>query len=418
MYTDNPQVNEELRQRLPSPFQRPLSPAHRSSAGPSDQLVVVPVPLEAPGTGAALLPNQVNTSCPASSATSAGMADTDFSAGGRSPPAPETCQGPGGPTMGGLLISSHRDAAIGHTAACTQAPPPDDDKKVSLLLRELDTLRDANKKLLEQLSQKEEELQRKEAELMADTKQAKDWEANSEFLEELLSARKDRDEAVTSRVLLANQERDEALRHVARLQQAAKSDSPDGSALEDGDLEVEQLLGRVCQSSSAQEVAAFGAALVERVRSAAQRRDRITAQEMKAVMDQRDAAIAKCRRLQQEVMQEREQRASKEELIKLRRERDAALDDGKRLEAELKLLQANHSSEQPVEAPPPADGQPRAPPLLAQLRQLAEDKRNVEAELLRCQEAERDASERVCRLERLVEVLRKKVGTGSVRAVV
>ncbi|XP_077395420.1 LOW QUALITY PROTEIN: mirror-image polydactyly gene 1 protein [Festucalex cinctus] len=411
LYTDNPQVNEELRQRLPSPSRRPLRSAHRSSAEPSDKLVVLQVPLEAPSTCATSLPTHVQTSCPASSRTSADVADmdADFSASGRSPPAPETCEGPGGPTMGGLLIgSSHQDAAIGHTAAYTQAPPPDDDKKVSLLLRELDALRDTNKKLMEQLSLKEEELQRKEAELLADTRQPKDWEAPSEFLDELLSARKDRDEAMMSRVLLANQERDEALRHVARLQQAARSDSTDRSPLEDSDLEVEELLRRVRDSASAQEVAAFGSALVERVRLAAQQRGRITAQEMKAVMEQRDGSVAKCRRLQQEVMQEREQRVSKDKLIGLQRERDAAL----------KLLRANHSAEQLVKAPPAADGQPQAPPFLAQLQQLTEDKHNVEAELLRCQEAERDASERVRRLERLVEVLRKKVGTGTVRAVV
>ncbi|XP_049597001.1 mirror-image polydactyly gene 1 protein isoform X1 [Syngnathus scovelli] len=314
--------------------------------------------------------------------------------------------------------SGHRDAAIGHRAAYGEAPPPDADRKMSLLLRELDALRDANKKLLERLSLKEEELQSKEAELMANTKQAKDWEGPSEFLEQLLSARKDRDEAMMSQVLLANQERDQALRHVARLQQAAKSDASDGPALGDSDLEAEELLGHVCQAVSAQEVAHLGRALVEHVRLATQRRRHMAAQEMEAVMEQRDGSLAKCRRLQQEVLREREQRPSKEELIKLQRERDAALDDRGRLEAE--LMQANHRFEQLAKAPPPDDddGHSRAPPLLAQLQQLTEDKHSVEAELLLSQEAERDARERVQRLERLVEVLRKKVGTGSLRPVV
>ncbi|XP_061158265.1 mirror-image polydactyly gene 1 protein [Syngnathus typhle] len=346
--------------------------------------------------------------------------EADLSARGLFPTGLEICEGPGGPTTRGPLVNSgHRDAAIGHRAAYGQAPPPDADRKMSLLLRELDALRDANKKLLERLNQKEEALQSKEAELMADTKQAKDWEGPSEFLEQLLSARKDRDEAMMSRVLLANQERDEALRHVARLQQAAKSDASDGPALCDSDLEAEELLGRVCQAVSAQEVAHLGRALVEHVQLATQRRRHMAAQEMKAVMEQRDGSLAKCRRLQQEVLREREQRLSKEELIKLQRERDAALDDRRRLEAE--LVQANHRFEQLTKAPPADDdddGHSRAAPLLAQLQQLTEDKHNVEVELLRSQEAERDASERVHRLERLVEVLRKKVGTGSLRPVV
>ncbi|XP_051942109.1 mirror-image polydactyly gene 1 protein [Hippocampus zosterae] len=416
IYTDNPQVTEELRRRLPSP-------AQRSSAEPPADLAVLQVPPLAPRTGATPPPAHRRTPYPASSRTLAGGTDmeAEFSATGGSPSGPETSGGSGGPTVGGLFVSSHGDAAT-----YGQAPPPDTDKKVSLLLRELDALRDANKKLLEQLSLKEEELQRKEAEPMADAKRAQDWEAPSAFLDELLSARKTRDEAMMARVLLANEERDEALRHVARLQRAAESDWPSASALGDGDSEAAELLERVRTSASAQEVARFGRALVERVRASSRRRGDVAAQEMRAVMEQRDASHAKCRHLQQEVLREREQGGAKEELTKLRQERDTALDDRKRLEAELERLEAElerlraqRSPERPAEAPPAADGQPpRSPPLLTQLRRLTEDKLDVEAELRRCRKAERDASENVRRLERLVEVLRKKVGTGSLRAVV
>ncbi|XP_061699990.1 mirror-image polydactyly gene 1 protein isoform X2 [Syngnathoides biaculeatus] len=317
---------------------------------------------------------------------------------GPSPPGPETWEGPGGPTPAGCDVSSGlRDVAVAPAATCGQAPPP---KKVSVLLRELDALRDANKKLLDRLRLKEEELQRKEVELLVNTKEAQAWGRTSEFSDELLSAREDRDEAATSPVLLANQEPDEALRRLARMQQAAEWDSADRSPLGDGDLEVEQLLQRVYASASAQEVARFGSALVDRVRRAARRRRDAAAEEMKAVADQRDSSLAE------------------EELIRLRRERDAALLDRKRLEAELRVLRANRSPERVAEAPPSGDGRPRTPPLLAQLRRLGEDEKSTEAELLRCREAERDARERVCRLERLVDVLRKKVSAGSARAVV
>ncbi|XP_057715821.1 mirror-image polydactyly gene 1 protein [Corythoichthys intestinalis] len=401
MYTDNPKVNEELRQRLPS-NQRPVNP--HSSVEPS----VFQLPLETPHSSIVPFPAQGKTSCLVPSRKSGVVnMETDFS-----DLATETCEGPLLPT-GECLVSSHRDVGIGHTVTGVQAQ--DEDKKVSLLLRELDALRDINMKLLDQLSLKEEELHKKELEMMAETLEFKAWEKPSEFLDELLSARKNRDEAMMSRVLLANQERDEALSRVARLQQAAECD-PIDTSFGDSDSEMEEILQRVCNSACAQEVARLGSVLVERVRSEARRRRDITTQEMKAVMDERDGSLAKCRRLQQEVMQEREQRVNKEELIKLQRERDAAVDDRKRLEAELQLLRANYSSEDLVKAPPPMDGP--APPLLSQLRQLTEDKREVEAELLRCREAERDARERVHRLERLVEVLRKKVGTGSLRAVV
>ncbi|XP_061553408.1 mirror-image polydactyly gene 1 protein isoform X7 [Phycodurus eques] len=297
MYTDNPQVNAELRRRLPSPGQRPLSPVHNSGAETFDGLVV----LQVPSSSTVPLLAQGRTSCPASSRTPAGVADMETDSG-RSPPGPETWEGPGDPTPGGLDVSR--------------------------------------------------------------------W------------------------------------------------DSTDKLPLGDGDLEVEELVQRVCDSASAQEVARFGSALVERVRSVMRRRRDIAAEEMKAVMDERDASLAECRRLRQEVPRESERTASEEAPIRLRRERDAASPDGKRPEAELQMPRADRSTRRIVKAPPRVDGQPRTPPLLAQLQQLSEDKLRMEAELLRCREAERDARERARRLERLVDVLRKKVGAGSPRAVV
>ncbi|XP_053192132.1 mirror-image polydactyly gene 1 protein [Scomber japonicus] len=171
----------------------------------------------------------------------------------------------------------------------------------------------------------------------------------------------------------------------------------ENTSLEDSDMEVDDLLRCVCDADSVQEVQHFGSVLVQRVRLARQRRNDITAQEMKAVMEEREGSVAKFKQLEQEVMQDRE-RPLKEELRRLQNERDAALEERRRLEAELQMLQANHSSQAPpTQTPPPL---------------------NMEAELRRCQEAEREASERVRRLERLVEVLRKKVGTGNVRSVI
>ncbi|KAI3367083.1 hypothetical protein L3Q82_008121 [Scortum barcoo] len=71
-----------------------------------------------------------------------------------------------------------------------------------------------------------------------------------------------------------------------------------------------------------------------------------------------------------------------------------------------------------VQASPQLALPPQTTPISVQLQQLSKEKQSVEAELQRCQEAEREARERVRRLERLVEVLRKKVGTGNLRAVI
>ncbi|XP_040916745.1 mirror-image polydactyly gene 1 protein isoform X3 [Toxotes jaculatrix] len=312
----------------------------------------------------------------------------------------------------------------------------DRDKNISFLLTELDALREINKKLQQQLVQKEKELQRKEVEedLREEQREARGWERPAAVLEEVLAAQKDRDQALMSRLLLANEERDEALLHARQLRRAAELEDFN---LDDTDTDVDQLLQSVCDADSMQEVERFGSALVQHLRSAQQRRNHITAQEMKAVMEERDSSVAKCKRLEQDLIQEREQRATKEEVLRLQTETDRALDDRRRLEAELQALRANHSSQDPppsvpsdaaspvrtleaapFQAPPHQAPPHQAPPLLVQLQQLSKEKQSVEAELQRCQEAEREASERVRRLERLVEVLRKKVGTGSLRAVV
>eukprot|EP00064_Thunnus_orientalis_P015638 superscaffoldBa00002939_g15693 len=100
--------------------------------------------------------------------------------------------------------------------------------------------------------------------------------------------------------------------------------------------------------------------------------------------------------------------SNQEDLLRLQRERDAAVEDRRRLEAELQTLRANHSSRGlltppslaadcssaaagPLQSPPP----PQAPPPKAQLQQLSKEKQSVEAELQRCQEAEREAIDRV-----------------------
>lgn len=57
--------------------------------------------------------------------------------------------------------------------------------------------------------------------------------------------------------------------------------------------EVDDLLRCVCDAESVQEVQQFGSALLQHLQRAKQRRHDIVTQEMKAVMEERDAAIFK-----------------------------------------------------------------------------------------------------------------------------
>nr|XP_046269880.1 mirror-image polydactyly gene 1 protein isoform X1 [Scatophagus argus] len=444
MYTANPKVNAELRQRLPSPATQQLNSPDRPGICLNLDHTDWPQ--------ATLHPPELLTACSPSSLThrrsvspvslsssrppeGAGHMEMDPTLSRGPSPRAESCRdspdggrtsrgpGPGSPTLRRQVVSSdnsfHQDVLFG---PITAAPARlEQDKNISFLLKELDTLRDVNKKLLDQLVQKEKELQRREVEeeLREERKEAQGWQRSAVVLEEVIAAQKERDQALMSRLLLANEERDEAVLCARQLQQSSELDR---SHLEDSDMDVDELLQCVCDADSVHEVEQFGSVLVHRLWLVRQRRMDITAQEMKAVMEERDGSVTKCKQLEQDLIQEREQRASQEEQLKLQRETGGALEVSQPLEAELQVLQG-HSSQDLLALPPVSPGEGvslagQAPPLLVQLQQLSKEKQKVEAELQRSQEAEREASERVRRLERLVEVLRKKVGTGSLRAVI
>ncbi len=57
--------------------------------------------------------------------------------------------------------------------------------------------------------------------------------------------------------------------------------------------DIDELLQCVCDARSAQEVQQFGSVLVQHLRLARQRRYDITAEEMKAVMEERDGSVGK-----------------------------------------------------------------------------------------------------------------------------
>ncbi|XP_053700497.1 mirror-image polydactyly gene 1 protein isoform X3 [Synchiropus splendidus] len=452
----NPQVNEELRRRLPSPARQTLldlsrsSPDLRNSSLASQQHLVSPAshrrsasPLPRSQSISPLPPlSQRRSVSPVSplslrrSTSPVSPLSLRRSASPVSPPAYRRAVSPVSPLshkasispvspLPRRLLTQLNFASTGkpgdmdspgtqrHTHSpnaaqaggqqvltensLTQAP----DKDLPLLLKELDALRDINKRLHDQLVHKEEELQRREVE--EELREAREWEAPGGLLQEVLSSQKKRDQAMMSRLLRANQERDEALLRVQRLQQAAKV-AP--GSLGDPHMEVEELLQRVCEAETAEDVQQFGAVLLQNLQLARQRRREITAQEMKAVMEERDGSVMKCKRLEQERMQEKESMLSKDELLRLQEERDAALDQRRQLEVELQSLREGQSSAT------------ASHPTTVQLQQLSTEKQSLEAEVQRCQEAEQEAAERVRRLERLVEVLRKKVGTGSLRAVI
>ncbi|XP_015230361.1 PREDICTED: mirror-image polydactyly gene 1 protein isoform X2 [Cyprinodon variegatus] len=441
MYKVNPRVNEELQQRLPSPSRQHLSNTHRSGSSLSLDHTS-PQALYPISSSPSPVWRTASPQSPSSTRSSLALLSSGFPGGSgemeadvvpSSDPSPwaessEPCieaaaafRGPDLPAMGRNLLSGHSSSPQIPASSPHQSP------NISLLLKELDALRELNSTLQKQMVEKEKELLKRELdeELNEQHREAKHWERPTAVLEELLAAQKDRDQALMSRLLLANEERDEALLRARHLQQAAESDD---ISLQGADMDIQDLLRRVCEADSVHEVRQFGSALVQHLQLAQQRRNDITAQEMTAVMEERDKSVDKCKWMKEDLLQQKDQSVSQEELLRLQKERDEALDQQRQLEAQIQALLADPSSQAGITSSQhslPADVSAdqkdlssQVQTLVVQLQQLSREKESTAAELQRSQEAEREADERVRRLERLVEVLRKKVGAGSLRAVI
>uniref|UniRef100_A0A8C1RZW0 Mirror-image polydactyly 1 n=1 Tax=Cyprinus carpio TaxID=7962 RepID=A0A8C1RZW0_CYPCA len=322
-----------------------------------------------------------------------------------------------------------------------QVPFLDKEKNIVFLLKELDSLRDLNKKLQDRLALKEKELETKllDSQLQEAEQEVRASERAAALVEEIYKAQRERDQAVMARLRLANEERDEALLRAKKLQEATLE--LENIKPEESDVDLEELLNRVNSADSALAIEQSGAAIIEQIQRARERRSQITSEEMKAVIEERDAALTRCKCLEQELLRVKEpchnnsansthhlaaqnnrERASKleEELQEAQREREKALLHSHTLEEELQTLRSvmQHQAGETRLDSPATSNQSQIQPLLYRLQQLTAEFQSAQTQLCLTQEREREANEKVQRLERLVEVLRKKVGTGSVRKVI
>ncbi|XP_052009896.1 mirror-image polydactyly gene 1 protein-like isoform X2 [Xyrauchen texanus] len=323
-----------------------------------------------------------------------------------------------------------------------QIPVLDKEKNIAFLLKELDSLRALYKKLQDKLALKEKEVETKllDSQLQEAELEARASERAAALVEEIYKAQRDRDQAVMARLRLANEERDEALLRAKKIQEATLE--LDNIKPEESDVDLEELLNRVNSADSALAIEQSGAAIVEQIQRARERRSQITSEEMKAVIEERDTALTRCKRLEQELLHAKEpshnsanntrhlaaqnnrDRASKleEELQETQRERDRALELSRKLEEELQTLRSvmHIQADETSQDSPDSSNQNRTQiqPLLFRLQQLTSEHQSAQTQLCQAQEREREANEKVQRLERLVEVLRKKVGTGGVRKVI
>nr|XP_033808763.1 mirror-image polydactyly gene 1 protein isoform X2 [Geotrypetes seraphini] len=241
---------------------------------------------------------------------------------------------------------------------------PDEEKTKSVLLKQLDILRENNKKLQNKLAEKDKELEtlKLDLELQERTLDAKIAEKTAALVEEVYLAQRERDEAVMARLRLANEERDEALLQVKQMKESLMK--LENINPEENDMTLQELLSRVNKADTGKAIEKSGAELVDRIYKSKEHKKKITAEEMNALTEQRDAALSQCKRLEQELHHLSEQnqtsanntrhltvknnpeRAQKNQMISLQQDRDKAIQRYKKLEEELQTLRVYYSLHQ------------------------------------------------------------------------
>uniref|UniRef100_A0A4W5M449 Mirror-image polydactyly 1 n=1 Tax=Hucho hucho TaxID=62062 RepID=A0A4W5M449_9TELE len=257
MYKANPKVNEELKQRLPSPVRHQSSETTLPQLGSTDLGAILgttsnqPV-LEVPDKDWPQVPQYFRP-----------IEEESQTSRSPSPQAHHTAPDTGRRMEEERTSSRDGYRSEGHSQGSNGSPPVyrrhlvppdssqalqssmkedqgnikvssssfdskkqslvlDKEKNIAFLLKELDSLRELNKKLQDKLAMKEKELETRlvDAELMHTQLDARACEKAGALVEEIYQAQRDRDQAVMARLRLANEERDEALLRAKRLQQA------------------------------------------------------------------------------------------------------------------------------------------------------------------------------------------------------
>lgn len=310
------------------------------------------------------------------------------------------------------------------------------EKTVMFLRKELDILRESNKKLQEKLSNedKENRLLKLKLELQEKAAEAQIAEKTAALVEEVYFAQRERDEAILSRLRLAHEERDEAIAQTKHMEMSLKA--LENINPEENDMTLQELLNRINNADTGIAIQKNGAIIVDRIYKTKECKKRITAEEMNAVIEERDAALCQCKRLEQELHHLKEQnqtsannmrhltaennqeRALKAKLLAMQQAKETAVQQYKKLEEEIQTLQVyyslhkslsqeenlkdqfNHTLSTYEKALKNRENivsitQQQNEELATQLQQALADRANMESELQRAIEASQAANDKV-----------------------
>ncbi|XP_035116258.3 mirror-image polydactyly gene 1 protein isoform X4 [Callithrix jacchus] len=224
-----------------------------------------------------------------------------------------------------IMEHRHNDMHYECMTPCQVTSDSDKENTIAFLLKELNILRTSNKKLQEKLA-KEDKEQRKlkfKLELQEKETEAKIAEKTAALVEEVYFAQKERDEAVMSRLQLAIEDRDEAIARAKHMEMSLKV--LENINPEENDMTLQELLNRINNADTGIAIQKNGAIIVDRIYKTKECKMRITAEEMSALIEERDAALSKAK------------------LLSMQEARETAVQQYKKLEEEIQTLRVYYS---------------------------------------------------------------------------
>ncbi|XP_028393519.1 mirror-image polydactyly gene 1 protein-like [Dendronephthya gigantea] len=322
-----------------------------------------------------------------------------------------------------------------------------------LLHDEVKVLDSLNDRLMEKLARTESKLE--EARLYQDEvsleAEAKIAAKGAALVDKIYKAQKERDAAVLSRLRLANEERDEVLARMKRLEQEQQGfDSGVDSVYDDEDLDMnmKQLFKKLVASETGASIDRHGDMLVAKYKKHGKAKQIMAAEEIQALIDERDDALRKVETLEKEVESlQREKELMKHQfkfaektriksgqaqLMAAQKDKGDSQQRIKELEDEIQNYRVYYSLHRSLSQEQTLRGQFNATmdtfesklnerenelaisqnntkELVARLQDLAKEKEVLSSQLAEALSAQRKEKDKADKLERLVSVLRKRI---------
>ncbi|XP_019407264.1 PREDICTED: mirror-image polydactyly gene 1 protein isoform X2 [Crocodylus porosus] len=278
----------------------------------------------------------------------------------------------------------------------------DKEMNISFLLKELDFERTNNRKLQDKLAEKDKQLKtiKLDLELQERATEAKIAEKTAALVEEVYSAQRERDEAVMARLRLANEERDEALLRAQHLEQYLKE-------LENINPEENDMCKRLEQELHHLKEQNQTSANNTRHLTAENNQERALKVKMATLQQEREAAVHQCQKLEEEIQTLRVYYSLHKSLSQ-----EVSLKD--QFNCTLSTYEEALKSKEDIVSTTYRQNQE----LATKLQKALTDRKDMELKLQGALEASEEANKKIQKLERLVDVLRKKVGAGTIRTVI